>query len=107
MRPRKLEERDVRRELEALPGWTLQAGKLRRELRFDGFVDAWSFMSAMALTSEAIDHHPEWSNVYSRVVIELHTHDAGGITTLDLEWARRAQRLIVRAFGDAAGPCLP
>jgi 4a-hydroxytetrahydrobiopterin dehydratase len=97
MRPAKLEEAEVRRELADLPHWSLRSDKLHREVRFGDFVEAFGFMSSMALVSEALNHHPEWSNVYQRVVIDLSTHDAGGITTLDLEWARRAERLIDRA----------
>lgn len=93
-RPTKLDDQAVRTALAALPGWTLSdAGKLHRELRFPDFVRAFSFMSAVALVAEAMDHHPEWSNVYNRVVIDLVTHDAKGITALDLELARRVDEL--------------
>lgn len=90
-RPQKLTAEAVERALTELPGWSLREGKLHRVFEFDDFVQAFSFMSAMALVSESLDHHPEWSNVYRRVVIDLQTHDAGGITELDLTWARRAQ----------------
>ena len=96
MSRRKLAEDELRRALEQLPGWNLQAGKLHRDLRFDGFVEAFGFMSSMALVSEAMNHHPEWSNVYGRVAIDLSTHDAGGITERDLEWAKRADALLAR-----------
>jgi 4a-hydroxytetrahydrobiopterin dehydratase len=92
-RPTKLEEAAVREALAALPGWSLTDGKLRRELRFPDFVTAFGFMSSVALVAEAMNHHPEWSNVYNRVVIELVTHDAKGITTLDFELARRIDAL--------------
>jgi 4a-hydroxytetrahydrobiopterin dehydratase len=92
-RPTKLDEAAVRDALGALPGWSLSGGKLRRELRFPDFVSAFGFMSSVALVAEALNHHPEWSNVYNRVVIELVTHDAKGITTLDLELARRIDAL--------------
>lgn len=94
MRPGKLDDTQVQRALATLPGWTLEAGHLRREFEFTDFVEAWGFMSSMALVSEAMNHHPDWSNVYRRVVIELSTHDAGGVTDLDLEWARRAERAL-------------
>jgi 4a-hydroxytetrahydrobiopterin dehydratase len=81
---------EVRQALSTLPGWSLRDGKLHRELAFDDFVAAFAFMSAMALVSEAMNHHPEWSNVYGRVVVDLCTHDAGGITARDVEWARAA-----------------
>ena len=92
-RPTKLDETAVRDALAALPGWSQSGGKLRRELRFPDFVSAFGFMSSVALVAEALNHHPEWSNVYNRVVIELITHDAKGITTLDLELARRIDAL--------------
>ena len=96
MSRRKLAEDELRRALEQLPGWSLETGKLHRDLRFDGFVEAFGFMSSMALVSEAMNHHPEWSNVYGRVAIDLSTHDAGGITERDLEWAKRADALLAR-----------
>jgi 4a-hydroxytetrahydrobiopterin dehydratase len=51
----------------------------------------------MALYSEAIGHHPEWSNVYNRITVELTTHDAGGITTKDIDWANKAEKLAPKA----------
>ena len=93
-RPRKLDDAEIKRALAALPEWTLRDGKLYRELRFDSFVAAFGFMSSMALVSEAMNHHPEWRNVYSRLEIELSTHDAGGVTELDLKWAARADSLL-------------
>lgn len=69
------------------PDWDLVSGKLHRELTFANFVEAFSFMSAVALHAEKADHHPEWSNVYNRVTIDLVTHDASGITQLDLDLA--------------------
>jgi len=76
-----------------LPLWNLVVGKLRRELRFADFVEAFGFMARVALVSEAMGHHPEWSNVWNRVTIELTTHDAGGLTNLDLQLARRIDAL--------------
>ena len=75
---------------------TLVAGKLHRELRFPDFVRAFGFMTSVALVAESMNHHPEWSNVYGRVTIDLTTHDAGGITALDLELARRIYALAAR-----------
>jgi len=92
-RPAKLSHDEVEKRLETLPAWSVAGGKLRRELRFTDFVDAFGFMSSLALVAEKMDHHPEWSNVYNKVVIELQTHDAGGITDLDFELARAANRL--------------
>jgi 4a-hydroxytetrahydrobiopterin dehydratase len=95
-RPTKLADADVTQRLAALPGWTLKAGKLHRELTFADFTQAFGFMTDVAREADALDHHPEWFNVYDRVVIDLATHDAGGITTLDFELARRAEDLAGR-----------
>src|SRR5262249_59459605 len=73
--------------LEKLPGWQVRDGKLARTWRFRDFADAFAFMSACALRIHALDHHPEWSNVYSTVRVELVTHDANGITARDVELA--------------------
>lgn len=69
------------------PDWDLVNGKLHRELTFDNFVSAFAFMTAVAMHAERTNHHPEWSNVYSRVTIDLTTHDAGGISQFDLDMA--------------------
>lgn len=89
----KLSEAEVTQKIAALDDWSLVDGKLHREVRFESFVEAFSFMSAMALVSEKLDHHPEWFNVYNRVVIDLTTHDAGGISQKDFDWAAHADRL--------------
>lgn len=98
-RPQKLDDAAIREALAKLPGWTLAGGKLHRELRFRDFVQAFGFMTSVALVAEAMNHHPDWSNVYNRVVVDLVTHDAKGITALDLELARRIDEL---AAGRAA-----
>lgn len=83
-----------------LPGWVLRGGKLHREYRFADFVAAFGFMASVALAAEAMNHHPEWSNVYHTVRIDLVTHDAGGITELDFRLAARMEGL-ARAHGAA------
>jgi 4a-hydroxytetrahydrobiopterin dehydratase len=88
-----LSAEEISRALDALPGWSLAAGKLHREFRFPDFVRAFSFMSAAALVAESRNHHPEWFNVYGRVVVDLTTHDAGGITHNDIELARAMNEL--------------
>ncbi len=90
----RLSEDEVRRRLAEVPGWELAGGKLRRELRFRDFVEAFGFMSRVALVAERRDHHPEWSNVYNRLTIELRTHDAGGISERDFELAAEIDRLL-------------
>jgi 4a-hydroxytetrahydrobiopterin dehydratase len=92
-RPSALSEDEVSRRLAELPGWKLREGKLHRGFRFESFVEAFGFMSRAALVAEKLDHHPEWSNVYSRVDVDLTTHDAGGLTRLDFELAARMNEL--------------
>jgi len=89
----KLPESEIAAALAGLPGWTYASGKLRREFKFDDFVHAWGFMSSCALVAESMNHHPDWSNVWNRVTVELMTHDAGGVTQNDLELARRMNQL--------------
>ena len=76
-----------------LPNWQLVAGKLHRDLVFADFVEAFGFMTKVALIAEAMDHHPEWSNVWNRVSIDLVTHDTGGLSNLDVELAQRIDGL--------------
>lgn len=90
---RRLTEQEITAALAALPGWSLVEGCLHRELQFGSFVEAFSFMTGAALIAERMNHHPDWSNVYNTVTINLSTHDAGGVTSLDLEFARRVNGL--------------
>jgi 4a-hydroxytetrahydrobiopterin dehydratase len=62
-------------------GWDIVDGKLHRELTFKNFSEAWAFMNRVALLAEKQDHHPEWSNVWNKVTIDLATHDAGDTVT--------------------------
>ena len=84
---RKLTEEEIAGGLESRPGWTVADGKLHRELRFTDFSAAFGFMTSVALAAEKRDHHPEWFNVYNRVVIDLSTHDVGGISQKDFDLA--------------------
>ncbi|MFZ9270505.1 MAG: 4a-hydroxytetrahydrobiopterin dehydratase [Prochlorococcaceae cyanobacterium] len=79
---------------QTLPQWSLLNGKLHRELRFADFNEAFGFMSRVALIAETLGHHPEWYNVWNKVVIDLTTHDAGGLSSLDLELAQRIDALV-------------
>ena len=83
----KLTTEELDAALEELLGWSLSDGKLRREFKFASFTEAFGFMTSAAIEAEKMNHHPEWFNVYSKVVVDLTTHDAGGITELDLELA--------------------
>jgi len=85
--PTKLGEKQIENALRALPGWALRAGKLHREFRFADFSAAFGFMSRVALAAEKRNHHPEWSNVWNRVEIDLVTHESSGITERDIALA--------------------
>jgi len=91
---RNLPESEISTRLADLPEWALVGEKLHREFRFRDFSEAFAFMTRVALLAERVDHHPEWSNVYATVRIDLRTHDAGGITDLDFELAAAIDRLL-------------
>lgn len=90
---RKLSEEEVASGLAERSAWALVGGKLHREFAFPDFVQAFSFMTRVALVAERMDHHPEWSNVYNRVVIELTTHDCKGLSERDFALARAIDAL--------------
>ncbi len=92
-RPEPLSESARSDAVEELDDWDLVDDKLHAEFRFADFAAAFGFMAAAATEAARLDHHPEWSNVYSRVTVDLTTHDAGGITELDVELARRMSEL--------------
>jgi 4a-hydroxytetrahydrobiopterin dehydratase len=79
-----------------LEGWDLDGVSLHRQFVFANFVEAFGFMARVALIAEKLDHHPNWSNVYNRVDIAVTTHDAGGLTALDVEFVRRVDALSSR-----------
>lgn len=74
-------------------GWEVVDGRLRREFTFADFSEAWAFMSRVALLAESSNHHPDWSNSWNRVVVELVSHDLGGITARDVSMAAAISRL--------------
>ena len=79
-------------------GWTLLSDRdaIQKTFLFTDFNQAFGFMSQVALQAEKMNHHPEWFNVWNRVEITLTTHDAGGLSTLDLELARQADTFAAR-----------
>ena len=84
---KKLSEHELEEQIKGMKGWELKNGKLEKSFRFSNFVEAFGFMTKIALEAEKINHHPEWSNVYDFVSIKLTTHDAGGITDFDIKLA--------------------
>ena len=89
-----LEESEIADWIRANDAWRLEEGKLMLSLKFENFSMAWGFMSRVALLAEQQNHHPEWVNVYNRVDIALVSHDAGGITTKDLDLAKAITQLL-------------
>jgi 4a-hydroxytetrahydrobiopterin dehydratase len=96
MARQRLSDQEIASALEGLKGWSVSEGKLHREYKFPSFSLAFGFMAAAAPGIEKKDHHPEWSNVYNRVTVDLTTHDAGGITLNDIELARILENLALR-----------
>ncbi|UCI20290.1 4a-hydroxytetrahydrobiopterin dehydratase [Mesorhizobium sp. B2-1-8] len=80
--------------LTALDGWALakDGASIGRIFTFNNFSEAFAFMTRVALAAEKMDHHPDWSNVYKTVDVTLNTHDAGGVTALDIELAKKMNR---------------
>ena len=85
----KLTDDGIKAQLAGLSGWSIEKDKLHKSFQFDSFVEAFGFMTKVALAAEAMNHHPEWFNVYNKVVVDLSTHDLGGISTYDFELARK------------------
>ena len=96
MTTNKATEPEIRKAIAELGSWTVEEGKLHREYRFRDFVQAFGFMAQVALLAERAAHHPEWFNVYNRVVVDLTTHEVGGITHKDLDLAREMQQIAGR-----------
>ena len=90
----KLEPAEIQERLKQLPGWRFADDALCRDLKFANFVEAFGFMTQVALAAERSDHHPEWKNVYNRVEIRLSTHDAGGVTQRDFALAQFISGLV-------------
>jgi len=78
-----LQDEELKELVFKIPGWEIHNEQIQREFKFSNFIEAFSFMTKIALISEKYNHHPNWENVYSKLVIRLSTHDLGGITNLD------------------------
>jgi 4a-hydroxytetrahydrobiopterin dehydratase len=89
MKRSRLSEDEIRSAVAQLPGWTVAEGRLEREFAFADFVEAFGFMTRVALLAQAMDHHPDWTNVYNTVRVQLTTHDLGGVSTWDVLLAQR------------------
>tara|TARA_B100001287_G_scaffold240041_1_gene214264 strand:- start:744 stop:1031 length:288 start_codon:yes stop_codon:yes gene_type:complete len=94
MKPYLLQEEEIKELSAKIPGWEIHQKYIEREIIFQNFVDAFSFMTKVALLSEKYNHHPNWENVYSQVKIKLTNHDLGGISSLDQILASEINNLI-------------
>ena len=83
MKPYLLHNEELKELVAKIPGWKIMTTYIEREFNFDNFLEAFAFMTKIALICEKYNHHPNWENVYSKVIIKLSTHDLGGITNLD------------------------
>lgn len=89
-----LKAKEIKAAVAALPGWAVKRNALAKEFKFGSFREALSFMVRVGFEAEALDHHPEWTNVYNRVAVRLNTHSAGGkVTALDVQLAKKIQAL--------------
>ena len=91
----KLSEQEIAAELAKLKGWSIERGNLHRVFEFRDFAQAFGFMAQVALAAEKMDHHPDWSNAWNKVVIDLTTHSAGGLTRNDFALAAKIQQIFV------------
>jgi 4a-hydroxytetrahydrobiopterin dehydratase len=94
MARKKLNKDEIRAALDELPGWEMKAGKLHKSFKFESFARAIGWMVSVAVHADKLDHHPDWSNAYNRVEVDLVTHDMDdAISNLDVELARTMEKL--------------
>ena len=89
----KLTEIEIQVSLKELNGWDIQNGKLHKEMKFTDFDSVWEFMTRAVTKIQKMNHHPEWFNVYNKLVIDLMTHDVGGISQNDINLAKYLDKL--------------
>ena len=93
MEPYLLKDSELKELVFKIPGWEIKSEQIQREFNFANFIEAFSFMTKIALICEKYNHHPNWENVYSKVIIRLNTHDLGGITNLDQTLASEINKI--------------
>jgi 4a-hydroxytetrahydrobiopterin dehydratase len=93
MTERKLSKQDIATRMRSLDGWRVVKGKLHRVFEFKDFTRAFAFMKRVALAADKMDHHPDWSNSYNKVIVDLSTHSAGGLTESDFNLAGKIQTI--------------
>ena len=92
----KATDTEIKAFIDTYNAWSLQNNKLHREYIFKDFIQAFGFMTEVALIAESANHHPEWFNVYRKVSIDLTTHEAGGITARDFTLAEKIEQIAER-----------
>jgi 4a-hydroxytetrahydrobiopterin dehydratase len=90
----KLTEQDIEAKLLRFPDWEYYDNAIHAEFEFENFKDCFSAMSRIAFECEALNHHPNWSNVYNVLTISLSTHDAGGVTNKDFKLAEAIEFIV-------------
>ena len=93
MEPYLLQDEELKELVHKIPGWEIKSEQIQREFNFTNFIEAFSFMTKVALLCEKYNHHPNWENVYSKVIIKLNTHDLGGITNMDQSLASEINQI--------------
>ena len=91
---KKLTEIEIKNKIESLQDWDFYENALHTDFEFDNFKDCMSAMNRIAFECEALNHHPEWKNVYNVLEIKLTTHDAGGVTELDFKLAEAMEKIV-------------
>jgi 4a-hydroxytetrahydrobiopterin dehydratase len=91
----KMNDSDIRKQLEKIEGWEYIDGALETTFEFENFKETFSIMTRIAFECEALNHHPEWRNVYNTLNIRLNTHDANGVTQKDFDLAERIEQIII------------
>jgi 4a-hydroxytetrahydrobiopterin dehydratase len=87
-----LTKEDIEQELHGFDNWVIQENSIKKTFTFKDFIEAFAFLSKVAIISEKQNHHPDWSGVYNKVVIQLSTHDAGGVTEKDILFAKTIEK---------------
>lgn len=89
----KLTDKEIKERLQEMEGWEYENNNLTVEYEFDNFKEAFSAMTRIAFEAEKLQHHPDWSNSYNKLKISLTTHEEGGVTTKDFEFAQLIDKL--------------
>jgi 4a-hydroxytetrahydrobiopterin dehydratase len=90
----RLTDEEITKRMKELPAWRLEDSTIVREYEFKDFAEAFTFMASAAPVADKMDHHPDWTNVYNKVIVRLTSHDEGGLTGKDFELAQEMDKLI-------------